>query len=135
MKATDVSVFGVIGAGQMGGGIAQVAAQAGLEVRLSDVSRQALDAAVGRIDYFLGRQQQKGGVTADEKAKAEKEARAIKKMIEIGILRRDVTEEAYTIDRVIEAALPYDTLLALHDVLYNAPDSNTKPDDDDEGDQ
>jgi hypothetical protein len=69
---------------------------------------------------------------ADEKAKAEKEARAIKKMIEIGILRRDATEETYTIDRVIEAALPYDTLLALHDVLYNAPDSNTKPDDDDD---
>lgn len=73
---------------------------------------------------------------ADEKAKAEKEARAIRKMIEIGILRRDATEEAYTIDRVIEAALPYDALLALHDVLYIAPDSNTKPDDDDdEGDQ
>lgn len=74
---------------------------------------------------------------ADEKAKAEKEARAIKKMIEIGILRRDASEEAYTIDRVIEAALPYDTLLALHDVLYNSPDLNTKldDDDDDEGDQ
>lgn len=71
---------------------------------------------------------------ADEKAKAEKEARAIRKMVEIGILRRDATEEAYTIDRVIEAALPYDTLLALHDVLYNAPDSNTKPEDDEGGD-
>ena len=66
----EIRRIGVIGAGQMGGGIAQVAAQAGLEVRLSDVSRQALDAAVGRIDYFLGRQLQKGGVTADEKAKA-----------------------------------------------------------------
>jgi CRISPR/Cas system-associated endonuclease Cas3-HD len=73
---------------------------------------------------------------ADEKAKAEKEARAIKKMIEIGILRRDATEETYTIDRVIEVALPYDALLALHDVLYNAPDLNTESDDDDdEGDQ
>jgi len=73
---------------------------------------------------------------ADEKAKAEKEARAIRKMIEIGILRRHATEETYTIDRVIEAALPYDTLLALHEVLYRAPDSNAKPDDDDanEGD-
>ena len=66
----EIRRIGVIGAGQMGGGIAQVAAQAGLEVRLSDVSRQALDVAVGRIDYFLGRQLQKGGVTADEKAKA-----------------------------------------------------------------
>jgi hypothetical protein len=70
---------------------------------------------------------------ADEKAKAEKEARAIRKMIEIGILRRDGTEEAYTIDRVIEAALPYDTLVALHEVLYNAPESKTKSGDTDDG--
>ena len=66
----EIRRVGVIGAGQMGGGIAQVAAQAGLEVRLSDVSRQALDAAVSRIDYFLGRQLQKGVVSTDEKAKA-----------------------------------------------------------------
>ena len=42
----EIRRIGVIGAGQMGGGIAQVAAQAGYEVCLSDVSRQALDAAV-----------------------------------------------------------------------------------------
>lgn len=66
---------------------------------------------------------------ADEKAKADKEARAIRKMVEIGILRRVATEEeAYTIDRVIEATLPYDTLVALHDVLYAAPDLSVRPD-------
>jgi hypothetical protein len=92
-------------------------------------------ARVDHADLLTTLSEYRPAHVADEKAKAEKEARAIKKMIEIGILRRDVTEEAYTIDRVIEAALPYDTLLALHDVLYNAPDSNRKPDDDDEGDQ
>ena len=60
----------MIGAGQMGGGIAQVAAEAGYEVRLSDVSRQALDAAVSRIDYFLGRQVQKAVLSEADKAQA-----------------------------------------------------------------
>ncbi|MGE3742691.1 MAG: 3-hydroxyacyl-CoA dehydrogenase NAD-binding domain-containing protein, partial [Geminicoccaceae bacterium] len=66
----EIRRIGVIGAGQMGGGIAQVAAQAGFDVRLSDVSRQALDAAMGRIDYFLGRQVQKGAVAEEDRAKA-----------------------------------------------------------------
>lgn len=92
-------------------------------------------ARVSHADLLTTLSEYRPAHVADEKAKAEKEARAIRKMVEIGILRRDVTEDAYTVDRVIEAALPYDTLLALHDVLYNAPDSNTKPDDaDDEGD-
>lgn len=71
---------------------------------------------------------------ADEKAKAEKEARAIRKLVEIGILRGDETGEAYTVDRVIEAALPYATLLALHEVLYDAPDLDMKPNDSDDED-
>jgi 3-hydroxybutyryl-CoA dehydrogenase len=62
--------IGVIGAGQMGGGIVQVAAQAGFDVRLMDVSRQALEAAVSRIDFFLGRQVGKGVLTEDAKAGA-----------------------------------------------------------------
>ncbi len=62
--------IGVIGAGQMGGGIVQVAAQAGFNVRLMDVSRQALEAAIGRIDFFLGRQVGKGVLTEEAKAAA-----------------------------------------------------------------
>jgi hypothetical protein len=72
---------------------------------------------------------------ADEKAKAEREARAIKKMLEIGILRRDQTGDGYTVDRVIEAALPYSTLVSLHEVLHQAPDTDAEPShpEDDEG--
>lgn len=65
---------------------------------------------------------------ADEKAKSEKEARAIRRMIEIGILRQDDAGDGYTVDRVIEAALPYGTLVALHEVLHEAPDLDAKPD-------
>jgi len=63
----EIKRIGVIGAGQMGSGIAQIAAEAGFEVRLSDLSRQALDAAISRIDYFLGRHIAKGVLTEDGK--------------------------------------------------------------------
>ena len=52
----EIRTIGVIGAGQMGGGIAQVAAAAGFDVRLSDVSQIQLEAALARMDGLLERQ-------------------------------------------------------------------------------
>jgi 3-hydroxybutyryl-CoA dehydrogenase len=66
----DIKRIGVIGAGQMGAGIAQVAAEAGYDVRLSDVSRQVLDAAMSRIDYYLGRHVMKEVINEADKAQA-----------------------------------------------------------------
>ena len=59
--------IGVIGAGQIGGGIAQVAAEAGYEVRLMDVSRQQIETALSRIGYFLNRHVRKGVITEEAK--------------------------------------------------------------------
>jgi hypothetical protein len=70
---------------------------------------------------------------ADEKAKAEKELRAIRKMLEIGILRRHEAGDVYTVDRFIEAALPYATLAALRETLREAPDIDEKSYDSDDG--
>jgi 3-hydroxybutyryl-CoA dehydrogenase len=58
----------VIGAGQMGNGIAHVCAVAGHEVTMIDVSQAALDKAKGTIDKNLDRQVKKGAL--DEAAKA-----------------------------------------------------------------
>ncbi len=55
----------VIGAGQMGSGIAQVAAQAGVEVFLIDAHKPALDAGVKRITGLLARAVEKGKLSAD----------------------------------------------------------------------
>lgn len=66
----EIKRVGVIGAGQMGAGIAQVAAQAGYEVQMMDVARPALEDALHRIDYFLGRQVQKGMLGEEAKAAA-----------------------------------------------------------------
>ena len=51
----EIRRIGVIGAGQMGGGIAEVAALAGFEVRLLDVSQEQLDRTLERIDGRLRR--------------------------------------------------------------------------------
>jgi len=79
-------------------------------------------ARVDHADLLTTLSEYRPAHVADEKAKTEREVRAIRKLVEIGILRRDETGEAYTIDRVIEAALPYATLVALHEVLHDAPD-------------
>ncbi|RHZ92878.1 3-hydroxybutyryl-CoA dehydrogenase [Cereibacter sphaeroides] len=62
-----ITSVGVIGAGQMGAGIAQVFAQAGYEVRLSDLSQSQLDAARARIAGSTGRAVAKGTLSAEER--------------------------------------------------------------------
>jgi 3-hydroxybutyryl-CoA dehydrogenase len=85
--------IGVIGAGQMGSGIAQVCARAGYDVRLSDISADALVHARDVISHSLGRQIARGKLEESERAAA---------------LARIVTGTEYTMfgdcDVVIEAA-------------------------------
>ncbi len=61
----EVRSLGVAGAGQMGGGIAQVGAACGLDVRLSDASLARAEAGKDRIQKALGRQVGKGKMTED----------------------------------------------------------------------
>jgi len=64
----DVKVFGVVGAGQMGNGIAQVAAASGLRVIMNDVKQEFVDKGLGTIEKNLGRAVSKGKMTAEEQA-------------------------------------------------------------------
>ncbi len=59
----------VVGAGQMGGGIAQVMAQAGLEVYLNDYKEESIGARIDFIEKLLTRDVEKGRKTEDEKTK------------------------------------------------------------------
>lgn len=63
----EVKKFMVIGAGQMGSGIAQVAAQAGLEVVLHDVKDEFVNRGLGVITKNLTRDVEKGRKTEQEK--------------------------------------------------------------------
>jgi 3-hydroxybutyryl-CoA dehydrogenase len=60
----------VIGAGQMGGGIAQVAAQAGMQVVLNDIDRGFIDKRIAFIDKTLGRNVEKGKISELDKQDA-----------------------------------------------------------------
>ncbi len=67
---SEIATVGVIGAGQMGSGIAQVAAVAGLQVRLSDIGADQLGRAVENIDKHLARQVSRGRLSEDDKSAA-----------------------------------------------------------------
>ena len=57
--STDIRKLGVIGAGQMGSGIAQVCAQAGVEVMLHDMSEDRINAGLATISGNLAKLQAK----------------------------------------------------------------------------
>ena len=59
--------IGVVGAGTMGNGIAQVFAQAGFDVRLIDAAAGALDRAKSSIDKSLAKLVEKSRLTAEER--------------------------------------------------------------------
>ena len=56
----DIRTVGVIGAGQMGTGIAHVCALAGYDVKLNDISRERIDAGVKLIERNMSRQVSRG---------------------------------------------------------------------------
>jgi 3-hydroxybutyryl-CoA dehydrogenase len=60
----------VVGAGQMGSGIAQICAMAGYDVFLHDISQAQIDKGLANIERLLSRQVEKGKMTDAEKAAA-----------------------------------------------------------------
>ncbi|WP_404459877.1 3-hydroxybutyryl-CoA dehydrogenase [Sutcliffiella horikoshii] len=84
----------VIGAGQMGSGIAQVCAMAGYDVYMNDLKQEFLDRGLSGITKNLGRSVNKGRMTEDEKAAV------------LGRLQTTTAlEDAKHVDIVIEAAV------------------------------
>jgi 3-hydroxybutyryl-CoA dehydrogenase len=63
---SDVRKIGIIGAGQMGGGIAQVAAQSSIDVVLVDAQKEWAEKGKKRIDAALEKLVQKGKLKAEE---------------------------------------------------------------------
>jgi len=66
----DIKSVGVIGAGQMGNGIAHVFALAGFDVMVNDVSEDAVNACLALIEQNIARQVSRGKITAGEQAAA-----------------------------------------------------------------
>jgi len=62
----DITTFGVIGAGQMGNGIAQVAAMSGFEVIMSDIKTEFIEQGLETIKKNLQRSVDKARMTVEE---------------------------------------------------------------------
>jgi 3-hydroxybutyryl-CoA dehydrogenase len=64
----EIKTFGVIGAGQMGNGIAQVVAMSGLNVVMNDIQDAFVQRGMKTIEKFFDRGIEKGKLTAEQKA-------------------------------------------------------------------
>src|SRR2546422_349937 len=64
---SEISRVGVVGAGLMGSGIAEVCARAGLDVVINEVNREALDHGRQRIEASLARGLKHAKLTAEER--------------------------------------------------------------------
>jgi 3-hydroxybutyryl-CoA dehydrogenase len=69
MKKMTIKTIGVIGAGQMGHGIALVAAQSGYTVILRDITDDFVTKGLQKIDKFLEKSLEKGKITSEEQKK------------------------------------------------------------------
>ncbi|MFZ3229668.1 MAG: 3-hydroxybutyryl-CoA dehydrogenase [Pseudobdellovibrio sp.] len=88
-----IKKIGVVGAGQMGNGISQVAAGAGFDVVMFDVMSASLDKGLGAIASSCDRQIKKGTLTEDQKNALLSHVQATTKMSDLA-----------TCDFVVEAA-------------------------------
>jgi 3-hydroxybutyryl-CoA dehydrogenase len=93
------NTVGVLGAGQMGNGIAHVFAQHGYQVRIHDVVDAQIEKALKTIEKNLGRQAQKGLIPAD----------AVPSILARITVAKDLTEFA-DCELVVEAATENEAL-------------------------
>ncbi len=109
-----IKSVGVIGAGTMGHGIAQVFAQSGFDVRLADTAAPALDRARGQIEKSLGKFVEKGRLSPAERDQA------------LGRLTTGTALEAFAdVDFVVEAVVED---AAVKCDLFRRLDRVTRPD-------
>jgi 3-hydroxybutyryl-CoA dehydrogenase len=95
----QVKTFGVIGAGQMGNGIAQVAATNGLDVIMNDIKAEFVEHGLATITKILSRNVDKGKMTGEEKD-------AILGRIKTSVSLQDMAQA----DFVVEAATENETI-------------------------
>jgi 3-hydroxybutyryl-CoA dehydrogenase len=106
----NIEKVGIVGAGQMGSGIAYVCAQSGFDVRLNDVAEERLNAALATINGLLSRQVAKGQIDeTDRKAVLERIA-VVGKLEDLGscdIVIEAASENEETKRRIFQNLRPF----------------------------
>jgi 3-hydroxybutyryl-CoA dehydrogenase len=113
----DIQSVGIVGAGQMGNGIAHVFALAGFDVLVNDVNQDSLTNAIALIDRNIERQVARGKVSAEDKAAAMARIRTTLKLADLGAT--DLVIEAATERETVKQAIFEDLLphLQPHTIL------------------
>lgn len=91
----EIQNIGIIGAGTMGSGIAQVAATAGCSVKLFDVQQPALDKAEAKLEKILNRLIEKGRIDADEKNRIQGNIKYVNSL-------KELSDADLTIEAIVE---------------------------------
>lgn len=110
--------IGVVGAGAMGSGIAQVAVQAGFDAVVYDVSQEFLDRGLGRIRGFVGRSREKGRIDLEQERRILARltgSLALEDLAEAALVVEAATEDLgvkQELFRKLDAACAPETLLA-----------------------
>ncbi len=104
----EINTVGIVGAGQMGNGIAHVFALAGFDVLMTDITQEALDKALALIGRNLDRQVARGKITAEAKAAALGRIRTTLKLTDLG--QTDLVIEAATERETVKQAIFEDLL-------------------------
>ena len=99
----EITRIGVVGAGQMGNGIAHVLSLAGYEVLLNDVSQDAIERALATMSGNMDRQVSRGKITAEEKAAAVARIIPTLKLTDLG--QTDLIIEAATERETVKQAI------------------------------
>jgi 3-hydroxybutyryl-CoA dehydrogenase len=99
----EISRVGVVGAGTMGNGIAQVFAQSGFDVTLIDAADGALERARATIDKSLGKLVEKGKLQADQRT-------ASLARIQTGTTVEDLANADFIVEAIYEDAEAKKTL-------------------------
>ncbi len=113
----DIRKVGVVGAGQMGNGIAHVFALSGHDVLLNDLSPDALERAVATIDKNLDRQVSRGKITAEDHAAALARISTTSTLADLGgcdLVIESATENESVKAKIFDGLLPH---LAPHTIL------------------
>jgi 3-hydroxybutyryl-CoA dehydrogenase len=91
----SIKTFGVIGAGQMGNGITQVAAMSGLNVIMSDIKEEFVERGLATITKILSRNVDKGKMTDEEKA-------AVLGRIKTSVSLKDMSSADFVVEAAVE---------------------------------
>ena len=104
----DITRIGVVGAGQMGNGIAHVMALAGYDVLLNDISAEALDRAMAAVRKNMERQVSRGKIAQDTMEAALARITTTQTLTDLG--KTDLVIEAATEREAVKQAI-FDELL------------------------